>query len=937
MKRNGWELKEDLFLAAGVGVVSLIVYLWTLTPTVPFWDSGEFIATSYVLGIPHPPGTPLYVLLGRLFSIVPIGSIAQRVNVLSSIPSALAVAFTYLLIARILAGCGKPFCRAATSGANTEPANEWPPRPSGISRFGAVLGALVMAFSDTYWLNAVEAEVYALAALVMVGTVYLMLKWRDVRHMGAEAAARANNIVVLVLYMLALSIAFHMGTFIVFLPLVLFFVSDHYRSLSDKRFVITVVLMVVLSFLLGFHRASMLYSGLIIVALMLINLDIIRGRLMTTLVTGLGLMAVGALLMKQIGPMVGLLIMLALAGVVFWMWSGLLVRNNLGFWVTVVFVLGLSVHIFLVIRAGLGPAINEADPSSLENFWLVISRDQYKPGPPWVFRADLHAKFVTHFWDYWKPQYDIGVRQLWVVPFLLCIGGAVVNFMRSRRTFLLIGFLVFVASIGLIWHLNFKLDEVRERDYFFVSLFHFAAIWIGMGATGFLYFVRESFSPGMSRRVVLVIAGALLLFLPLGQLRAGWYHHDRSGFYVARDYAYNLLMPLAEGSILFTNGDNDTFPLWYLQEVEGIRTDVRVANLSLLNTDWYIKQLRDMEPRVPISWNDDQIETLEELLHYSVSRYTGRSWNMTAKLRESWTDQEFRQAIELGHEFVQRDERWTQIKDNAVDHIVRTNNFERPLYVAVTVPDLMGYDDRLIMEGLAWRVTAEPVTEGVDEEKILHNFEHVYKWRGLLDDQGKLDPDVYKDSNATKLVQNYAAALHRLAQAYMIRARDHERAGRIEEAKAAEHQAIEQLEIAQGFKSGFSPLMLALGPLYYRAGELEKAEAHLSKMIDQVLDARPTFDDFLVELHYSRGDVRASLADHRGAAGDFTIVINLAPMAWEGYQGLARAQAAMGDTVGAISVLNQWVAAHPGHAQAEALKRLLGGPAADGASGGGGE
>src|SRR5262249_6074394 len=152
--------------------------------------------------------------------------------------------------------------------------------------------------------------------------------------------------------------------------------------------------------------------------------------------------------------------------------------------------------------------------------------------------------------------------------------------------------------------------EVRDRDYFFTSFYHAYAIWIGMGAAMALRWVSESFASPRARRAAGIATAALLLVMPVLLLARLWFKHDRSRNYIAHDYAYNMLVPLGPHAFVFTNGDNDTFPLWYLQQVEDIRKDVRVVNLSLLQTDWYIRQLRDDPPRLPIVLDDHQVDVL---------------------------------------------------------------------------------------------------------------------------------------------------------------------------------------------------------------------------------------------------------------------------------------------------------------------------------------
>jgi tetratricopeptide (TPR) repeat protein len=234
-----------------------------------------------------------------------------------------------------------------------------------------------------------------------------------------------------------------------------------------------------------------------------------------------------------------------------------------------------------------------------------------------------------------------------------------------------------------------------------------------------------------------VVAGALGLLLcglPFLTANRYWYEHDRTGFWVARDFAWNMLTPLKPNAILFTNGDNDTFPLWYLQEVEGIRRDVRVANLSLLNTDWYIRQLRDNPPRIDLGWSDADIANVTRGAYYDEKR-----------------------------------KRVVYIKDQAFARIVQKEYGRRPIYVAVTVPELMGVEDALVMQGLAFELQ-EPLSgarDRIDADMTLQNLREVYKYRGLLLPDGNPDDSVYKDENARRTVQNYAAGLVRAAQEKM--------------------------------------------------------------------------------------------------------------------------------------------------------------------------
>jgi tetratricopeptide (TPR) repeat protein len=897
--RKAWETPIDFAIAGGTAFLALVVYLLTLTVTVPFWDSGEYIATSYILGIPHPPGTPLYVLLGRVFCLLPIPlSIAGKVNLLSALPSALACGMTALLTARLLARAGPPFGTGTEAGV----------RPTGISRTGGVLAGLVMAFSNTFWINAIEAEVYALSSLVMVVAVYLMLQWHEMRRAGGEEGRRATNLVVVIFYMLSLSIAFHMGAFVVFLPLVLFFLSDYYPSLRDPRFVWSALTLVVLSFFLGFDAERLAITLVLLLVLVLLNVHL--GGWKPFVAIGFGFAAVGlsGLLMAKINVVAGSVAGLGLAAAGYYLMRRSLVSDNLGFWIVAVFILGLSVHLYLPIRASLDPAINEADPSTLKTFYLMLSRDQYKPGPPWEFNGGWETKFNTHFWRYWRGQYDFGVPALWGLPFVLGLTGAVLHAARARRSFLLMAFVMLATSIGLIWHLNFSPDEVRDRDYFFVALFHFFTVWVGMGAAAVLFLVRESLREGTLRRALVVVTAALLLLVPVGQLRANWFTHDRSKFTVARDYAYNILTGLEPNSILFTNGDNDTFPLWYLQEVEQVRKDVRVACLSLLNTDWYIRQLRDQEPKAPIGFTDEEIASLGWYRDADSGRIVG-------------------------------------INDQAVEEIIHRNAWRLPVYFAVTVPseNLRGFDreKRLVMEGLVWRLTKDPVPQDVDEERLVRNLNEVFRWGGVLTPDGKLDRSVYRDDNASRLCQNYAAAFIRLGQVYDRRAREYFAAGRESEGRAEIQRAIDILQRAEQFHEGFSSVSISTATLYAQLGDVAKADSVFSDLIAKVLadPYNPEKVDLLPELLWRRGNLRFDHGEYQAAQTDFLSLSEILPDIWEGWDGQARSFAELGQMDKAIAIVDRWLERNPQHEAALEMKRTLASaaPAINGFAPGGAE
>ncbi|MBD3336575.1 MAG: DUF2723 domain-containing protein [Candidatus Eisenbacteria bacterium] len=748
--------------AIAVFFVTQIIYIQTLNVTCPFWDSGEFIACSYILGIPHPPGTPLYVLIGRLFTLLPFAEVATRVNYLSALSSSLAVVFIYLVAIRFFRrwpGVAEAWSRpdgAEPGGGRTSAG--WMPW---LAVAVGMVAAFFTAFGRTYWDNAVEAEVYGLSGLVMALTVWLALRWADAveahqrwqslpaevrRAEPGRASAVRPEMLVFIVYLLFLSIGIHMGTFIVLPAIILFVVAVNPTTVINLRFLLSMavgVLSMVLFFIL---RA------------------------------------------EGVAIPVALLAALAVYGVIVaFAWQNL-GRRNYAFWFFVMGFVGVSVHLFLIIRANLDPAINEADPSTWQNFWLVLTRDQYKPPNPLVERqAPFWIQFTKHFWRYAHDQYNIGVLpgglKLYL-PYALGLIGLVGHWLRERKGALFMTILYLSTSIFLVWYLNFRENEVRDRDYFFVASYMFFAVWIGLGLGELALTIKETMSRGV-RRILMPAAAVLAVIMSLLPVQAMYFEHDRSEFYVARDYAYNMLKPLGEDAILFTNGDNDTFPLWYLQEVEGIRKDVRVVNLSLLQTHWYIKQLRDYEPKVDLGWDDETIDAL-------------------------------RPYIDRNNEVV-----W--VNDIGVHRIVDLYYGRRPIYIAVTVPDLRGLEDRLVMEGLVFRVDEPGAENRVDVEATRRNLAEVFKYRSLLDETGEYDSTVYKDKNASTLVQNYASGWVRIAHRYIQEGTDGE----------SREKALEALERARKISPSFPGASYTMGVLYYRMRNYASAESVFRQMVGE--------------------------------------------------------------------------------------------------------
>ena len=692
-------------------VLCLWLYVSTMEPSSPFWDSGEFIASAYILGIPHAPCTPLYVLVGRVFTLLPLPfSIAARVNFISALTAALGVLFVYFLAVRLLdAVLGR-----SRSTVDTV-----------IKLAGALVGSLFLAFSSTYWTNAIEAEVYALSAFFMGFILWLSLKWAE-----NPTGGKAVGYIYLLFYLLALSVGFHLGTVLVFSGIFFLVVMTRPKTFTNFEFLIAC-------------------GGL---AIFMADATIYRNGAFT------------------LGVLVVFLAVLA--------WYSYTRKAKFALISTGLFVLGLSVHLFLLIRAGHNPVINEGDPSTWKSLYFALRREQYPP-PNVLIRKASFAFQLKHFNGYFQQQFQMFTAYLGqlnvgsVIPLALGIWGIVDHYTKHRKTFIMLGVTLLVMSLGLVVYLNFSDAEVRERDYFYSPVFYFFAVFIAIGAASVLNEIRN-FAARRNVAGLLPVAVPVAVFLafPFFTLANHHFTHDRSKNYICQKYARNMLVGLEPNAILYTNGDNDTFPLWYIQEVEKYRKDVRVVNLSLLNTPWYIEQLRDLEPKVAINWTNEEIDRLRP---------------------------------------IETNDGWVLIRDIAVQHILKNNSRTRPMYFAVTIPPetFAPYREFLEMEGLAFRVVGKKGKNLVNVEKLEDNIWNKFDYGGILDKDWKRDDSLYREEYVRRLIQNYAAAFTQLG---------------FEKGRRDEfNDAVKNLRVALEITPDLDPALLWLGWYKLEAGDTAAA------------------------------------------------------------------------------------------------------------------
>ena len=707
---NSRNNRLNRIIAGIIFLVSFLVYYDTMAPTVSFWDCGEFIATSHTLGVPHPPGSPLFLIIGRVFSMIPFSpDIAFRVNLISVFVSALAVMLLYLIIVKII---------AHWRGGIKENSDVI------IAFGGALVGALTFAFTDSHWFNAVEAEVYSMSTFFTAIVVWLILHWSE------RAEEQGNERYILIIaYMIGLAIGIHLLNLLA-LPFIALIIYFRKQSFEWKSFLITI--------------------GITGVTFVIIHNGVIKGL---------------PKLASEIGVFGVVVAVLIVFGIMIWSIVNKQQLLSIVFTSMVLILIGYSSYTIIFIRSGQDPVIDENDPETVAAAVSYMEREQYgqvgrfprrykgipaqhevvgAPANGQKYSVSQKRKYMFYnvskqwdfFWNYqvkkmyWRyflwqfagrgnstepgvTAFGANNRQDGVdwsqfglpLAFILGLAGIIYHFYRDEKEAFSMMTLFFLTGIAVIIYLNQDNPQPRERDYSYVGSFLAFSVWIGVGAAAIVEnIIKKIKTENIGHRLGIAVILLQVVLIPFAMVRANYHEHDRSGNYVAWDMSYNMLQSCEPHGIIFTNGDNDTFPLWYLQEVEGMRKDVTVANLSLLNTPWYIRQLRDSRPKGEgfINLTDDQI--------------LGLTSGLTP-----WKTQKIQIAVEGDPQNADGYIEWVlkptfanqalKVQDMMILRIINDAKWKYPIYFAVTVSptNKIGLDKYLDMEGLTFRLRSHKV------------------------------------------------------------------------------------------------------------------------------------------------------------------------------------------------------------------------------------
>lgn len=468
----------------------------------------------------------------------------------------------------------------------------------------------------------------------------------------------------------------------------------------------------------------------------------------------------------------------------------------------------------------------------------------------------------------------------YMIPLLIGLLGLVYQLLRHRSDFIVVGLLFVLTGFAIVVYLNQTPLQPRERDYAYAGSFYAFAIWIGLGVTA-IYFWLKLMLKNIPSAAIAGIAFLLSVSAPILMAAQGWDDHDRSDRRTGIDMAKNYLNSLQPNAIIFTNGDNDTFPLWYAQEVEGVRTDVRVVNLSLLNTDWYIDQMKRRQYEsapVPFSIpefkyrqgtrdlivlnSDSALTPLEEALSYCLddskiqdfgykkfsvmpnyqfsyavskenqakfSQYVGANDSLVNTMSFALMDDDG----ENPRQFI------TKAQLMVMDLIVH-NNWERPIYFAVTTGSeaYMGLEPYFQLEGLAYRLTPifhadydrDNMTGGVVSELMYDNVMNKFLW-GNIDTK-----DIYLDENNRRMVTNLRMQMNNLAEQFIIE-------NKMDKAVAVLNKSINSLP-EKNAPYDQPQIMWQTAELLFKAGDLQTA----TKLAERVFELNNQMLDYYESL-----------------------------------------------------------------------------------------
>ncbi len=988
-----------------VFIIAMLVYYFSVERTGSLWDVGEFILGAYKLEVVHPPGAPLFMLVGRMFAwLADLFSdnpehIAFAVNMISAI----CTSFGAFLIARITMMLGK-ITLVGREGTTDSSQN------LALTLAGIAAG-LSTAFCSSIWFSAVEGEVYAMSTFFTILTVWTAMRWYLLPD-----TAKADRWLVLTAYCAGLSIGVHLLSLLTWPAIGMLIYNKKYKNHN----------------LLGYGLSFVAGAAIVpfVQKFIIVGIPTLWQSLELPFVNSLGLPfhsgLVGALLL------VGLLFffLLRFAHKRRSATLQLLVMGAL------MITIGFSTIGIIVIRANADTPINMNVPSDAMRLIPYLNREQYGErallyGPhfdakpkdykredrygrvgnkyevtseklDYVFdnkdkmllprvghtegsRPALHRewykqlmgkdlrgkpkfsynlKFMMNYqmgWMYWRyfmwnfagrqngaqgfMSWDVssgnwqsgikpldemrlhnmdevtdtmkrhkGTNSYYFLPFIFGIIGLLFHFRHDKKTFYSILALFLITGLGLIMYSNQPPNEPRERDYVLVGSFFTFCIWIGLSVLGMTKLFSEKLK--LSSSIAPLVGGGLVMLAPFIMAFQNFDDHSRMGHYGSRDYASNFLNSVAPNAIIFTYGDNDTYPLWYAQEVENIRRDVRVVNLSLIAVDWYIEKLRrkvnDSAPlKLTLSTEAYRGNNRNQVFYYNpAGGDTDRPMSVYDELQFIANPQNNVQGqtimrsknlyipvdlntmaqnglisqadtanfvsqipIQLprGRQYIMKDEL-------AVVDVVASNIKDRPIYFAVTCKNdkLMNMNDYMQMEGLGLRIipVRTPSVQGlsiygsgrVAEDIASDNIMNKWRWGNFDKKETFIDESYAAELQAMKIV------MLRTAQAYMDKGN---------KAKASE-MSKKYFDSFPHYNFPYDDSIIPFIDIIIDFGDMEEAKKHLDILAEEQRQKMVFYnsledDDlpsFRTQYGYTMRSIPDILAAARSIGDDYYKTIN---------------------------------------------------------------
>ncbi len=930
--------KKELILSVLVFITALITYIATLEPTVSFWDCGEYISTSAKLQVGHPPGAPLFQMLGAFFSMFATSpsKIAYMVNLMSAIFSALTVLFLFWTIIHIL-------IKYILKKDNLNSLQQL------LVLGSATVGALAFAFSDSFWFSAVEAEVYAAAMFLTSVLFWLGLKWID-----SLDRPRGNKWLILMTFVIGLSFGVHFMVLLVIPAIGMMYYFKTARNITPKSFIVANA--VVFGILLFIFKLLLpwtmkFFSFFEIFFTNTFGLPFNTG----TIIAGLVTIGIFYYLLKKANEKNNTLMEAVVLSVLF-------------------ILIGFSTWIMLPIRANANTVINENAPTSARELLAYYNREQYGEthlfyGPyysayyhgldenePYVddkpkYEQDKktgkyvivnnykkakqnfthkHWGILPRMWDaasadnykmiagipknstrkptfienmkfmfdyqfgymYWRylmwnfvgrqddeqgrldnhgnwlsgikfiDEMHLGSQDnlpsdvlnnkarntYYFLPFLLAFMGILYHSSKDMKSFYVVLIAFLMTGLAIVFYTNVRPFEPRERDYAVVGSFYFFALWLGLGVYA-LYDYLKKYVSGKPVAVTVVVIG--MLAAPVLMARENWDDHNRSHKYSALNNAKSYLNSCQKNAILYTVGDNDTFPLWYAQDIEGERRDMRLINTALFNTDWYIDQAKrkiyeadpleitmphkkyvygtrdalypnflkdtlDIKDFVKLALNDKftaENPDNGQTMYLYPSRYIRVPVNKKNVLKYGIVAPE--DADKIVDELILDVGENGMYKANlAMLDQLANNDWKRPIYFtggSFKDEDYLWAKNYLQLDGLTYKlVPIYTPYKGIDFGRINTEtmYNHVKKW-----EWGNLNKNIYLDPETRRNSLAYRNNLYRLADSLFVE-------GKHEKAEEILDLSIDKMPI-ESF--GFYASLLDYVNLYYKLNKPEKA------------------------------------------------------------------------------------------------------------------